>query len=64
MAHRKTPPIPVGTGEKYCPNCHQSLPRTDFYKDKVKWDGLRPVCKTCDHERRNSNRSPVRLRAA
>ncbi len=32
---------------KICSKCQEDKPKTEFYKDKARRDGLRPSCKTC-----------------
>ena len=34
---------------KYCYLCQKTKPTDEFYKDRRRYDGLRAVCKPCDH---------------
>ena len=34
--------------DKYCPKCKSFRPRTHFFKDKTKPDGLQTWCKSCN----------------
>ena len=36
-----------GTAQKRCSKCKNWGPLGNFFKDKAKWDGLKPVCKEC-----------------
>lgn len=33
---------------KYCPACKETKPKTEFYKDKGRSDGIGAQCKSCD----------------
>lgn len=33
---------------KYCPRCEQTLPTTDFNKNKARKDGLASTCRACN----------------
>lgn len=32
---------------KFCPKCEKTLPRTEFYKDSARKDGVTAYCKLC-----------------
>ena len=40
---------------KVCKECGQSLPRSNFSKNKATKDGLANYCKKCDKERRRKS---------
>jgi hypothetical protein len=35
------------TGNKRCSNCRKLLPKTEFHKNKARYDGLTNYCKSC-----------------
>jgi hypothetical protein len=35
---------------KYCPNCHNWYPRSNFRKNGARHDGLKCLCKPCDSQ--------------
>jgi len=43
------PPVQTGAGAslKTCPSCSSILPRSSFYRNKTKPDGLSALCKRC-----------------
>lgn len=51
---------------KTCSKCRQEKPRSEFYKDRARPDGLYTSCKSCHYERtstwRRENRELVRER--
>ena len=53
----RIPPVRVPAGAKFCFDCSTSKPYIDFATDKAKWDGLRPMCRCCDNDRRNTHRA-------
>lgn len=40
---------------KVCKECGQSLPKSNFSKNKATKDGLANYCKKCDKERRRKS---------
>ena len=46
-----TATLPRSLNTKYCSDCEQTLPRTQFYKDCTRGDGLQGRCKACSKER-------------
>lgn len=38
----------VSVDWKYCPGCKQWYPRSNFYRNRARHDGLKPYCKPCD----------------
>ena len=44
---------------KVCKECGQSLPKSNFSKNKATKDGLSNYCKKCDKERRRKNRGGI-----
>lgn len=59
-----TPPTNVVTQEKRCTKCKVSLSISAFGRDKARYDGLNPACKTCANSRSASwkARNPDRVR--
>lgn len=45
---RKSPPVDVPTGSKYCFRCRRILPLATFATDNQQHDGKRMDCRTCD----------------
>ena len=48
MRPRKSAPVPVPEGHKYCFGCRSLLTVADFSVDARQWDGKRVACRTCD----------------
>lgn len=46
----------VGRTEKYCPDCKQTKPISEFYNNRSRGDGVSVYCKICQ-KRRVSNRT-------
>ena len=44
---------------KVCKECGQSLPISNFSKNKATKDGLANYCKKCDKERRRKSRGGI-----
>ena len=44
---------------KYCPKCGKLKPRSDYYKDCTRKDGLRPYCISCLKKYRNDNKERI-----
>ena len=44
---------------KVCKECGQSLPRSNFSKNKATKDGLANYCKKCDKERRRKSNGGI-----
>lgn len=47
----RIPPVKVPAGAKFCFDCSTAKPYADFATDRVKWDGLRTMCRSCDADR-------------
>lgn len=45
---RKTPPVDVPEGSKYCFSCRSTLPLLSFATDAKNWDGKKLDCRKCD----------------
>lgn len=41
------------TNKKYCPICKKHKIRTEFYKCRQRYDGLRAYCKQCEMQKNN-----------
>ncbi|RVT93424.1 hypothetical protein [Sphingomonas crocodyli] len=48
MRSRKTPPVPVPDGSKFCFKCKLVLPLALFAKDAKQYDGKKHDCRRCD----------------
>ena len=53
----RIPPVRVPAGSKFCFDCSTTKPYADFAVDRVKWDGLRPMCRCCDAGRISAYRA-------
>ena len=49
MPRKKTPPVPVPAGHKYCFKCKTVKPIKAFNRDKSRRDGRRDKCSVCDN---------------
>ena len=49
--------------DKWCYKCkkYKSI-KDSFYGEASRWDGLKPICKECDNERRVQNRRAQKKR--
>lgn len=45
---KRTPPIAIPDGHKFCWECHTAKPVSDFHKDCGGPSGLRPYCRPCN----------------
>ena len=46
---------------KHCKVCWELLPRSEYYGDRSRPDGLRGSCKACDGKYYQKRRNPTKL---
>lgn len=51
-------------GLKWCWGCQSRLVRERFSRDRTRYDGLRPMCRSCDRDRAKRYRAKTALRGA
>lgn len=58
--HNISEDTPTEEPTKYCYRCTKTKPKTDFHKNKARYDGLNNLCKSCKVKLQRARRAKKR----